>query len=335
MLHRTRGQLHPGSEKRVVPELELLVGSPIEPAAHGVVRWPKSHWDRPERRHRSPWTLYLSQARTRVESVASIEDVVRINRQCAEIISLLGKDALKASTVERALQDIIDGMGADPATYQTALLRFTSPEEQISNLYEWNDLLGSVLASDQIEAAAAEVPAFDCEEPLIPLTLCWTLDTLSASIDAKLAIVRYAYGRDNVFITRDFQTDAKHTTNVTGAPKFIPNRVWWQLIDLGSNLRIAPHKVPAAVAAGCEIFDVICQHPVYVGQQDGGDTPYLDLPGLSVKVRGRRGTETPDVRGGPGGGVTVHVNWSETIYTDHAEPVRESMPEGEPRHTAR
>jgi hypothetical protein len=261
--------------------------------------------------------------------VASIEDLIRINRQCAEIISLLGKDALEASAVERALQDIIDGMGDDAVTYQTAQLRFTSPEEQISNLHEWNELLGSVLATEQIDAASTEIPSFDGEEPLIPLTLCWTLDTLATSIDTKLAIVQHVYGRDKVFITRDFQTDAKHTSNVTGAPEFAPNRVWWQLIDLGSNMRLAPNEVPAAIAAGCEIFDVICQHPVYVGQQDGGDTPYLDLPGLSVKVRGRRGTDTPDVTGGPGGGVVIHVNWSGTIYTDHAEPVRESAPEGE------
>jgi hypothetical protein len=72
---------------------------------------------------------------------------------------------------------------------------------------------------------------------LIPLTLCWTPETLAASIDAKLAIVRNVYGRDKVFITRDFQTDAKHTSNVAGAPEFAPNRVWWQLIDLGSNLQ--------------------------------------------------------------------------------------------------
>jgi hypothetical protein len=87
--------------------------------------------------------------------------------------------------------------------------------------------------------------------------------------------------------------------------------------------------VLASIAAGCEIFDVICQHPVHRGQQDGGDTPYLDLPGLSVKVLGRRGTDPPDVAGGPSGDVTIHVNWSGTIYTDHAEPVREAVPEGE------
>ncbi|HEV3212499.1 MAG TPA: hypothetical protein VGZ03_03790 [Acidimicrobiales bacterium] len=258
--------------------------------------------------------------------MASTEDLVRVSRLCAEVIELLGKGDLEPSAVDRALQDLIDGGAVEAVTYQTAQLRFTSPEEQISNLTKWNEsLLASALTTEQIELASAEVPSFDGEEPLIPLTLCWTLGSLEASIDAKLEVIQSAYGADMVFVTRDFQTDAKHTTIVIGAPRFAPNRVWWELIDLGANRRVAPSDVPAATAAGCEVLDVICQHPVYVGQQDGRDTPYLDMPGLSVKVRGRRGTDTPDVTGGPDGGVTIHVAWSGTIYTDHAEPVRQPV----------
>ena len=255
--------------------------------------------------------------------MASIDDFVRINRLCAEILDLLGKGDLEPPAVEQVLQDLIDGNVSDAITYQAAQLRFTSPEEQIDNLRAWNTtILGFALSSDQIDAVGASIPAFDGEEPLIPLTLCWTLGTLSASIDAKLEILRHVFGRDKVLVTRDFQTDSKHTSNVAGAPAFAPYHLWWQLIDLGSNRRKAPSDVPPETAAGCEIFDVICQHPVYVGQQDGADTPYLDLPGLNVKVRGRRGIDTPDVAGGPSGDVTIHIAWSGTIYTDHAEPVR-------------
>ncbi len=260
----------------------------------------------------------------------SIEDLVRINQRFAEIMQLLGKEVLEASDVERDLQSIIDGGAEEVVTYQASQLRFASPEEQISNLQEWNrSLLKSALSASLIDSAGNEIPPFDGEEALIPLTLCWTLGSLSASIDAKLEVVRSVYGRDKVFVSRDFQTDAKHTTNVVGAPSFIPNHVWWQLIDLGSNRRKAPNQVPAAIAAGCEIFDVICQHPVYVGQQDGDDTPYLDVPGLDVKVRGRRGKDTPDVSGGPSGDVTIHVTWSGSTYTDHAEPIRKPTNEDE------
>jgi hypothetical protein len=62
---------------------------------------------------------------------------------------------------------------------------------------------------------------------------------------------------------------------------------------------------------------------VYVGQQDGSDTPYLDLPGLSVKVRGIPGPDTPDAVGTPGGDLSVHVRWAGSVYPDHAEPVLE------------
>lgn len=267
--------------------------------------------------------LDLSPSPTRkLVRLTSNDDLARLTRQFAQIIELLGTGVLDVSDVERAFQDVVDG-GVPEVTYQSSQLRFASPEQQVANLLEWNEsLLGSALAASQIERVGAEVPAFDGEEALIPLTLCWTLGTLSTSIDAKLDVLREVYGRRKVFITRDFQTDEKHTTNVIGAPAFVPNLVWWQLIDLGSNRRSAPIDVSAAIAAGCEIFDVICQHPVYVSEQDGDVTPYLDLPGLNVKIRGRRGKDTPDISGGPRGEVSIHVNWSGSVYTDHAEPVR-------------
>jgi hypothetical protein len=81
--------------------------------------------------------------------------------------------------------------------------------------------------------------------------------------------------------------------------------------------------VPGADATGFETFDVLCQHPEYVGQQDGVETPYLDLPGLSVKVRGMPGLDPPDAVGSTDGSVAVRVGWEGGTYPDHAEPVRE------------
>ena len=52
--------------------------------------------------------------------LASIEDLIRVNRQFAEISELLGQGVLEASEVVPALQGIIDGVAIDVITYQTA-----------------------------------------------------------------------------------------------------------------------------------------------------------------------------------------------------------------------
>jgi hypothetical protein len=251
----------------------------------------------------------------------STQELVHISWQCSEIIKRVGEGALAASDVSAALQRII---GTRDGTLHAwlALERFTSASEQIENLRKWSHLVDATWTDDQLNRAAKEIPEFDESEPLIPITLCWTLSSLAASIDAKIEVMRHVYGADHVYVTRKFNPDSKHTTIVSGGPAFEPNRLWWQLIDLGANRFKAPNQVPAATAAGCEIFDVICQHPIYVGQQDGSETPYLDLPGLSVKVRGFTGPDTPDATGGPSGRIAVHVNWEGSVHPDHAEPVR-------------
>lgn len=255
--------------------------------------------------------------------MTAIDEIVHINGQFAEIVKLIGKGELEASEVSRVLGALIAGTVETEGDAELPQFRFSSPSEQIASLRTWNRLLGSVWTDERIDRAAASVPTFAGDEPLIPLTLCWTLGSLAASIDAKIDIMRHVYGSDKVIVTRKFNPDEKHTTVVKGGPAFVPHRLWWQLIDLGANRFKAPNQVPVATAAGCEIFDVFCQHPIYVKQQDGLDTPYLDLPGLSVKVRGMAGPDTPNAAGDATGNVAVHVNWEGTVYPDHAEPVRE------------
>jgi hypothetical protein len=250
------------------------------------------------------------------------QDLIDITRQCSEIIERVGEGTLTASDVSEALMKIIE-VGGVPRGSTFALNRFTSTGDQIENLRKWSQLFDATWTDDELDRAALDVPEFNEGEPLIPITLCWTLSSLAASIDAKIEVMRHVYGADRVYVTRKFNPDSKHTTIVSGGPTFEPHRLWWQLIDLGANRFKAPNQVPAATAAGCEIFDVMCQHPIYVGQQDGYETPYLDLPGLSVKVRGFTGPDTPDVVGGPNGRIAVHVNWEGSVHPDHAEPVRE------------
>lgn len=256
-----------------------------------------------------------------MDSHVSVQELVDLNQQFAAVVRGVGSGVLAASDVRKALQDVTGVVGLQPSFL--ARDRFTPPEAQIAKLRDWHHLLGPVWTDEQLDRLASGIPTFDDQEPLIPLTLCWTLNSLASSIDAKIEVMRHVYGPDRVYVTGKFNPDSKHTKVVTGGPTFVPNRLWWQLIDLGANRFKAPNQVPVATAAGCEVFDVICQHPIYVSQQDGSKTPYLDLPGLSVKVRGSSGQETPDVTGGAAGGVALHVNWEGSVYPDHAEPVRE------------
>jgi hypothetical protein len=253
--------------------------------------------------------------------MTAIEEIVHVSEQFAEIIKLIGKGELEARDVSEMLEVLIEG--GTPLVLQPSGDRFATPLEQVAKLREWNRMLGHPWTDEEIDRAGADIPAFPTDEPLVPLTLCWTLGSLASSIDAKIDIMRHVYGIDKVVVTRSFNPDEKHTSVVRGGPAFVPHRLWWQLIDLGANRFKAPNQVSPSVAAGVEVFDVFCQHPIYVGQQDGLDTPYLDLPGLTVKVRGMAAPDTPNAAGDAYGNVAVHVHWEGTIYPDHAEPVRE------------
>jgi hypothetical protein len=252
----------------------------------------------------------------------SAQELVDINGQFAEIFRRIGEGSLSASDVSEALEKVIETLTALPDS-TLALDRFTPPVDQVENFRKWSQLFNTVWTSDDIDRLTTDIPDFDNSEPLIPMTLCWTLSSLASSIDAKIEVMKHVYGADKVHVTSKLNSDAKHTSVISGGPPFEPNRLWWQLIDLGANRFKAPNEIPAATAAGCEVFDVICQHPIYVSQQDGWETPFLDLPGLSVKVRGFTGPDTPDATGGPSGKVAVHVNWEGSVFPDHAEPVRE------------
>ena len=256
-------------------------------------------------------------------AVDRFEGIAGVKGQCDEIYQGLARGVLDWSDVRRALQAIIDTAPTIQSSAEPIGDRFTLPEMQVANLRDWNGKFELNFSERQLDLMLEEVPPFSKSAPLCPLTLCWTLGTLTSTIDAKLEIIRLVYGTKKVSVTRDFKTDAKHTTLIRGAPPFDANRIWWQLIDVGANRRKAPNQVPADKAAGYEIFDVVCQHPIYMGEQDGSFTPFLDLPGLSVKVRGMPGPDTPDAVGDAEGQVAVRVRWEGGVYPDHAEPVRE------------
>ena len=202
--------------------------------------------------------------------------------------------------------------------------RFTSPGEQIRKLSLWNHQFSLCFTDDQLIGVLATVPAFVWDRPLVALTLCWTLGTLEDTLGAKLAIMRHVYGEDRVFVSANFKTDAVHASFVENAPKLAANHIWWEVFDLGANRDKAPDQVPAATVAGIEVFDVACQHPVYVKQHNGDDTPRLDVPGIRVKVRvpGAWKPCAPYVYGYSIGYVEVGVDWADNARPGYAEPIR-------------
>jgi hypothetical protein len=81
-----------------------------------------------------------------------------------------------------------------------------------------------------------------------------------------------------------------------GAPEFVPDHVWWQIVDLGANSELTPDQVPVADPAGVEVFDNVCQHKRYVGLQDGNRIPYLDVPGIRLKMDGMSDLCVPSIQ---------------------------------------
>jgi hypothetical protein len=194
---------------------------------------------------------------------------------------------IDAKDVDRQVfKQLLDGTISSEA--QSLLRqRFTSPEQQVYNLRNWNERAGRYFSEEQLDAVLAEIPEFDRSQPLVALTLCWTQNTLEQTVAAKIEIMQWVYGADKVLLSDHLKEIKEGNVYLPdGAPEFVANRLWWEITDLGANCDKAPDQVAPAIAAGTQLFDVACQHPVYIQQHNGGDTPYLDVPGLRVKVPG-------------------------------------------------
>jgi hypothetical protein len=258
--------------------------------------------------------------------MATAQDIVGLNGQAQEILKRAGNGSLEVSKVRKAFQAIIEGRFDESAPGRHHQIipfsGFTPQMRQVSNLFQWNETLNLGLNDADIQNVPQAVRDFVWDRPLVYITLCWTLGTLEETLKAKLAVLRHVYGKDKVVVSPAFKTDAKHTTLPDGAPEFAANRLWWEVIDLGANRRVSPDKVPAAIAAGTEVFDVACQHSAYVKMHNGVDVPYLDVPGLRVNVRGRALSYVPYVASFSGGHVKVSVLWADDAGPSYAEPVR-------------
>lgn len=257
-------------------------------------------------------------------SVQIDNDYRQVVKQIRQIEDMLMSGSLMPIEARQPLQAIIERR-FEPVTFDGKLYhgRFTPPEQQVANLRLWNATAGHYFSDDQIETALAEIPEFDWLQPLVPLTLCWTMNTPWQTISAKIAIMRNVYGRDKVILSDYLQElYGENIKLVEKAPEFAPNRIWWEVIDLSANRNKAPDQVDPATAAGIQVFDAACQHPVYIRQHDGRNIPCLDVPGLRVNVPGYGPwTNSPYVDGSSDGNVLVDVYWAGHGDPSYAEPV--------------
>ena len=189
---------------------------------------------------------------------------------------------------------------------------FTPVELQVAQFRQWNQRAGGFFADWQIHEALVAAPDFKWDRPKVPASLCWTMNTPEQSLDSYLAVMRWVYGEDMVYVSPDFKIDAEHTTFVEGAPEFTPNRLWWEVMDIDANRDKAPDQVPPATAGVLQVFCAVCQHRNHPRR---AGTTYLDVPGLRVKVEGRSEPYAPYIYWCSDGKVRVGV-----YDASHAHP---------------
>lgn len=221
--------------------------------------------------------------------------------------------------IRSAMQLIIEGKFlADKPVVTLSPAVLMPAAEQIAQFTSWNTENGFLFGEVDINDAELSVPLVDSDDPLVGLTLCWTLDTLESTIDSYLRVMRQIYG--NKFkASRDFR--AGKLSLPKGAPDFVPNRLWWEITDFGANRNMAPDQVPAETAAGLSVFAATCHHPAVVRRHNGDDVPYWNVPGLWVSYSGESRPFAPCIDGGSGGRVEVSVYSADDTYSRYAGPV--------------
>ncbi len=236
------------------------------------------------------------------------------------------KDGVRSATeAARRIQAIADGQPdpSVPSEFESTLTPsgFTPVELQVARLRRWNQRwrLNGYFSATQIHDAMASAPLFKWEPPLVAVTLCWAMNSIGQTVDSQKAVLRWEYG-DKLYLSDALRTEPEYLSPAEGAPEFVPNRLWWEVMDLDANRDMAPDQVPAATAAGLEVFAVACHHRAYI-KRHNGRVPYLDVPGLRVIVPGRSYPCAPYVHGYSDGGVGVDVYPADNPDSNYAEPV--------------
>lgn len=210
---------------------------------------------------------------------ATDAEVGRMHRQLAKLFGLV--EAGKRSyddIVKPLVQAAIEDKKFVPPWYDYAKLFihgwFTPPELQVANLRVLNKSLSLGINDGLITGTLGSIPGFDWESKEYrrkPLTLCFTLATLEETFVAQLSIMNVMYGGGKAVISdyrRELLKPSRQLRITEGAPEFVPDRIWWEVVDLDAyrgrgTWGIEPKNVPVATAASTQVLDALCQHSSY------------------------------------------------------------------------
>ena len=253
---------------------------------------------------------------------ATFDQLGQYSNKANKVFDLLKTGVRSFDDVERMMQHIIEGKLPADAKPIVALSSagFTPASEQIAQFRQWNFHNGIRFDDAAIDDALSSVPFVDSDDPLVALTLCWTLVDLVSTVNSYLGVMKVVYG-DKLYVSPDLCTGSEYLSLPKGAPEFVPNRLWWEITDFGANRNMAPDQVPAATAAGLSVFAAACHHPAVVRRHNGDDVPYWDVPGLRVKVPGGSRPYAPCIGGSSDGSVNVDVRSADDAYSGYAGPV--------------
>ena len=189
---------------------------------------------------------------------------------------------------------------------------FYTPEEQVRYRCHWNQ---SAFTDQKIVAMLGCVPDVDQNQPLKVLTLCRTLGTLKQTIIEDIEILRRVFGVNNLYVSpRMRQLSTLGIQLPVGAPKFKPNRLWWEVLNLGDRDK-APNRIDPAIAAGTQVFSAAYNNPGIVLMQNGQKTnPFWDAPGLRAAIDGEK-PYVPCVFADGNGNNRVYVDTSPEALT--------------------
>jgi len=184
---------------------------------------------------------------------------------------------------------------------------YFSPEEQVSCRRHWNK---GVFTDKAILAMLNTVPAgCDQDQPGIVLALCRSLSSLEETVIADIEIMRHVFRPKRLLVSpRMSQISISGIQTPDLAPRFQPNRLWWEVLYFG-NSKMSPSEVDPAIAAGPQVLSAAYNNPdIVTGQTGGKKHHFWDVPGLQVKVDGAAPPFTPYLFGG--GDYDVHLDTS-------------------------
>jgi len=193
---------------------------------------------------------------------------------------------------------------------------YNPPLEQVRKLCSWN----RYFPDKKIVAMLDTVPAFG-QDGRLALTLCRTLSTLALTVAADIEIMRCVFKPNKLFVSpRLSQFASSDICLPEGAPKFVPFRLWWEVIYLGANRNKAPDQVDPATAAGTQVLSAVYNHPAAVLRHNGRTNPYWDIPGLRVKIPGQSEPFAPYIFGDGADGVHLDTGSAGVRRLRYAEP---------------